>query len=171
MSNRESGLKIGRFMVAAGAIIESSNTGHVLLMRRSDPNHHTDMWEPTYGRIDQFEDIDQGLKREIQEETGLDQIEIIRVLRLWHIFRGSDKNADTEVQGVTFHCMTNNSETAVKLSSEHSEYRWVPIDKALELVTVPGILEDLRFFAENRDNNRVAISGLDDQTHLVVNND
>lgn len=98
---------VGRFMVAVGAVIELGNTGKILLnQRNSNLDWQPNMWEIPYGRIDQFEDLDKGLKRGVKEETGIENLEILSVLTAWHIFRGTEKSAQNELIGITYHCRT-----------------------------------------------------------------
>jgi 8-oxo-dGTP diphosphatase len=137
---------VGRFMVAAGAVIELNHTGKILLVKRNESlDWHPSEWEITYGRLGQFEDVESGLRREIFEELGINQIEIGKVIRLWHIYRGSLK-AENEVIGITYHART--SIPQVKISSEHSEYRWVTPKEALTLIKIEGIIQDIKLFQE-----------------------
>lgn len=137
---------VGRFMVAAGAVIEQKNTGRILLVRRAatqdwQPNE----WEITYGRIDQGEDVEQGLRREVREELGLTDVTIVQPMTCWHMFRGPEK-PENELIGFTYYCTTK-SEKPV-LSHEHSEYRWVTVEEALQLVKVEGIKRDVLKYQE-----------------------
>lgn len=136
---------VGRFMVAVGAVIELEHTGKFLIIQRTPKlDWHAGEWELLYGRIDQFEDAQQGLLREVAEETGITDLNVGSVLRVWHIFRGP-RSAENELIGITFHCRTSQQE--VQLSSEHSQYRWVTADEALELIATDGVKEDVRTFA------------------------
>jgi len=140
---------VGRFMVASGAVIEQSNTGKILLIQRSSKlDWHPNEWEIMYGRIDQFEDTEMGLKREVREETGINDLELIDVLTVWHIFRGTAETAENELIGVTYHCRTN--QTQPNLSDEHQAYKWVSPEEALELVQVDGIKRDIKKFLSKR---------------------
>lgn len=138
---------VGRFMVASGAVIEQGSTGKILLIQRSSnldwqPNE----WEILYGRIDQFEDTEKGLRREVKEEIGLSELEIVGVLTVWHIFRGTDEVAENELIGVTYHCRT--LEEKPILSKEHQAYKWVTPQEALNLVKVEGIQRDIYKYME-----------------------
>lgn len=130
---------VGRFMVAAGAIIELEGTDQILVMKRHDGFHNGE-WEVCYGRIDQGEDIETGLRREVREETGIADLQIIDYLSHWHMYRETS-SPENEVIGVTFVCRTSQAE--VQLSSEHTEYRWMSLEEALDLVKVEGIKRNL----------------------------
>ena len=141
---------VGRFMVAAGALIQHAVTKKILLIRRAaELDWQGGEWEITYGRIDQFETAQTGLLREVREETVITDIEIHDVLSVWHIFRGPE-SAENEVIGITFHCTTH-QDTPV-LSNEHSNFKWVTAEEALELVSVEGIRRDIKKFAELHQN-------------------
>jgi 8-oxo-dGTP diphosphatase len=136
---------VGRFMVAIGAVIQLAGTDKFLLIQRAgEQDWRGGEWEIIYGRIDQFEDCEKGLHREVREETGLTEITVHETLRVWHIFRGPEL-AENEVIGITFRCTTPRD--SVTLSQEHTAYRWVTVDEALELVRTPGIREDIKRFS------------------------
>ncbi len=142
----------GKFMFGVGAIIQRGNSEDILTLKRTQThsNFNPDKWELLYGRVRQFEELETAVRREIKEETGISQIEIIKVLRIWHFFRGSQE-ADKEIFGVTFWCRTN--EEKVTLSYEHQEYRWCKPDEALSLCSVPGIQSDIKLFSSRSKNN------------------
>ena len=139
---------VGHFMVAVGGMIELQDTNKILVIKRAeDQDWRGGEWETQYGRIDQFEEPLQGLHREVREETGLVNIEIRDVLTVWHLFRGSAK-AENELIGITY--WVRALEDTVQLSFEHTEYRWVTPEEALELITEEGIRRDIRKFQEVR---------------------
>lgn len=143
MRNRDR--KIGQFMVAVGAVIELRGVNKILVTRRASKEIHTGEWEIMYGRIDQFEDLTDALKREIFEETGLENVKVKKLQRIWHIYRG-EKSEDTEVYGFTFICESESDQ--VKLSEEHSEFKWVTVEEALSLIKVPGIRTDVEIYQQ-----------------------
>lgn len=153
---------IGRFMIAAGAVIEHATTGEVLVVRRND-EFHKDEWESIYGRIDQFEDLDQGLKREVFEETGIKDLKINKLGRIWRIFRG-EKKAENEIYGFTFFCQTQTKE--VQLSPEHSGYKWVQPSEAVEMLHVPGIKADMVHFVEHKLDNDLLITDPEEKVRM-----
>jgi 8-oxo-dGTP pyrophosphatase MutT (NUDIX family) len=143
---------VGRFMVASGAVIEHAPTGKILLIQRSAHlDWRPNQWEILYGRIDQFEDTETGLRREVSEEIGVEDLEIVDVLSVWHIFRGSEKLAENELIGITYHCRTNQLEP--QLSHEHQAFKWLEPTEALQLVSIDGIKRDIRKFMEKNHSN------------------
>lgn len=141
---------VGRFMVAVGAVIEHEKTGKILILRRADSEDwQGGEWEIDYGRIDQFEDPEHGLRREVREETGLADLTIGRVLSVWHIHRGEEKSAHNDLIGITFATTTRSN--SVTLSHEHSEYRWVDPEEALALISVEGIRRDVKLYQKMKE--------------------
>lgn len=149
--------KIGKYMIGVGCVIEHKLTGKILCLLRDKVRYQKGEWELMYGRIDQYEELFEALRREVKEEIGLEKLEIRRLLRVWHFYRG-DKKPETEIHGFTFHCKVDTQN--IILSSEHSDYRWLDPKEALELIKVEGIREDVKFFIENKNNKKVAFSGV-----------
>lgn len=143
----------GCFQVAVGAVIEDRSNGKILLLQRVkddliDPNG----FEPVYGRLKQFEDPKVGLLREIEEETGLTDVQVQEQLSFWHIYRG-EKSPQNEIIGLTFWCQTNQP-AAIKLSEEHQAYKWVEPNKVLGLVKLAGVKKDLENCLNKLDQYR-----------------
>jgi 8-oxo-dGTP pyrophosphatase MutT (NUDIX family) len=138
---------VGRFMVAVGAIILNTDTNKVLLIKRSDYSGIADgIWEFPTGRIDQFETFDAAVRREVLEESGISQLEIVGPSTVYEFMRG-DHDSSNEVRAVNFACTTAQQE--IVLSDEHTEYRWLPIDEAIALVTHPNIKLNLEKFIKD----------------------
>jgi|GEM_PF-913209 len=132
----------GRFQVAAGAVIEDLSSGKILLLqRKSDDKLRPNGYEPIYGRLKQGEELEHGLLREIKEETGLTQVEVVQQISYWHIYRG-EKIKQNEVIGLTFWCQTDH-QTEITLSLEHQAYLWVEPAEALNMIKHSSIKEDL----------------------------
>ena len=149
-NNTTSENPVGRFMVATGGIFELNNSRNILIIQRaSHLDWHPNEWEIMYGRIDQFEDVESGLKRESKEELGLRDFEIIDISNVWHKFRGTEKIAQNDCIGITYWCRVTSPE--VKLNSEHQSYKWVTPEEALSFIKIDGIREDIIKFIQLRD--------------------
>jgi 8-oxo-dGTP pyrophosphatase MutT (NUDIX family) len=137
----------GTFQVAAGAVIENVESGNILLIHRAATEYAGNIWEFPIGRLDQFEAFERGLRREVEEETGLTDLSVGNPIGVFEFMRG-EHAAENEVRAVVFAART--SQTEVRLSDEHDDFKWLPIDEALALVENPGIRQDLEAFKRNR---------------------
>jgi len=102
--------------------------GKILALKRAaDDVHKPNIWEFPGGRLELGEDPREGLKRETKEETGLD-IEVLHPLSVKHFTREDGQ----VITMLIFLCKALNS-LDVKLSEEHTEYSWIPIEKSKEI--------------------------------------
>jgi 8-oxo-dGTP pyrophosphatase MutT (NUDIX family) len=132
-----------------GALVQYKHEPLILAIRRAyDSDFNAGEWELVYGRKKQFEGLEEAIRREAREELGLVDLEIRKMLRLWHFYRGVVE-ASAEILGVTFLCRT--SQRVFQLSSEHTEFRWVSPQDALTLIRVDGIQCDIKAFLEHGD--------------------
>jgi 8-oxo-dGTP pyrophosphatase MutT (NUDIX family) len=139
---------VGRFMVAVGAIIVQRDSEKILVSQRaSSQDWHPNEWEISYGRIDQHEDPETGLRREMFEELGLTDLSVKNILRVWHIYRGPVL-AENDLIGITFVCSTASKE--IRLSNEHQAYKWVKPEEALDLIKIEGIRKDVEAYIKLR---------------------
>jgi 8-oxo-dGTP pyrophosphatase MutT (NUDIX family) len=71
----------GRFTIRVGGIIQNNATNKLLLLKRSaNSRFDSGDWEMPAGRMNQLEEPEQSLKREILEETGITELSIIKPL-------------------------------------------------------------------------------------------
>lgn len=128
-------------MVAVGALIEHASSGKILLVKRADTSDYLpNIWEDLGGRMKQFEEPEDALRREVKEETGL-EIEILKPLAVFHDYRG-ERYAENEMILITYWC--NAQSDQVVLSDEHSAYQWVSADEALQLAEHVGVRRDIQ---------------------------
>jgi 8-oxo-dGTP pyrophosphatase MutT (NUDIX family) len=118
---------VGRFTFCVAAIIENEKN-EILLLKRAPGNFPENIWDVVGGRVEQFEDPFEGLNREIIEETGIRDFEILKAIDVFHWYQSESWR---DMIGITFWCKTKSKE--VKLSNEHSEYKWLKPEDALEI--------------------------------------
>ncbi len=144
-------LKEGKFSIGIGAIIEHTGSGKILLLHRAPAvDFESNKWDDVGGRMHQFENPEETLRREIEEETGISEIRVIKPIDVSHYFRGT-KNAENEMIVITYWCMTASNE--IKLSEEHNEYRWVLPEEALQLTEDLQLKRNIKRFIEERSIN------------------
>lgn len=93
----------------AGIVIDDQD--RVLVIRRRDNNH----WEPPGGILELHETFEQGLRREILEETGV----TITIDRLTGVY----KNLNRAIVALVFRCQPDNQPRLA--TSEAAEIRWM----------------------------------------------
>ncbi|MHA1951163.1 MAG: NUDIX domain-containing protein [Candidatus Thorarchaeota archaeon] len=118
-----------KLFVGIGAAIERD--GKFLILKRSEnKNFAPDAWEIVTGRIEEEESPETGVLREVFEETGTD-VEIVMPVQSGFFYRGAK---EFPMVFITYWCRHISGE--VKLSWEHSAFRWVGIDDILKEQTM-----------------------------------
>ena len=112
--------------VGMAAIIEKDDK--ILILKRSpEKDFAPSTWEVVTGRLEAEENPILGIEREIQEETGL-TAEVIMPVDTGFFYRGGK---EFPMVFISYYCRYKSGE--VNLSWEHSEYKWISIDKALQM--------------------------------------
>jgi 8-oxo-dGTP pyrophosphatase MutT (NUDIX family) len=126
-------MSIGLFYAGIGALIWSPDIKQYLLLRRSDQKDYAPgAWECVTGRVDQGEGFEDALRREVREELGV-EVQVEYILGTTHFYRGAPR-PENELVGVIYLCSLADA-SSIRISSEHSEYRWLPANQAIELLT------------------------------------
>jgi len=114
----------------AGALIFNSE-GRIFLMK-------SHKWKNKYvipgGRIELGEKIEDALKREIKEETGMEIYDIEFICTQEFIFDGAFWK---KKHFIFFDFVCKTKSTEVELNSEGQEYVWVSLEEALKLPIEP----------------------------------
>jgi 8-oxo-dGTP diphosphatase len=108
-----------------GAIVESDE-GVLVLKRCPEKDFAPDTWEVVTGRLEMGESPEEGIIREIREETGI-QAELIMPIYTSFFYRGSE---EYPMVFIDFWCTYLKGD--VRLSWEHSEYEWISLADALQ---------------------------------------
>lgn len=94
------------------------------------------------GHIEQGETEERAAKREVKEETGLNDVEFVEGFReeihYWFKFQGK-----TISKTVVFYLGQTHEET-ITISSEHLGYEWLPCEEALEKLTFQNARDVLK---------------------------
>ncbi len=141
--------------VAAKAVIVNSE-GKVLIMREAPAaSHPTNTQSGHYqlpgGRLKLGEKFENGLRREVNEETGL-EIDIGMPLLVGE-WRPVVQGAPRQIIGVFMTAKTSSKK--LRISGEHDDYQWIdPSNRAdYDIVSpdwqaIDALVRDLRFYDE-----------------------
>ncbi|MFX0211617.1 MAG: NUDIX domain-containing protein, partial [Candidatus Hodarchaeota archaeon] len=87
------------------------------------------------------------LRREVKEETGLSNVNIVKPIDVSHYFRGA-KIAVNEMIVITYWCETTTDE--INLSPEHDDYRWLSPEQALSLIIDTPLKRNIQKYIEEK---------------------
>jgi 8-oxo-dGTP diphosphatase len=105
--------------VAVKAVIRNTE-GKYLIVRQGE------RWQAVGGRLDKGELLEEGLRREVREETGITDLEVGRVIHADEWF-AKPEGEPKHIVAIFFACTTGTDE--VTLSDEHEACAWVTTDE------------------------------------------
>jgi len=148
---------------SAGAVIfrKQDDKIYYLLLHYEAGGH----WGFPKGHIEKGESEKETVRREVKEETGLEDIKIIKGFKEYikYIFRDiyglneEEKKKAPWVFKIVIYYLAETKTKEVKISFEHIEYKWLPYEEALKQITFKNTKEILtkadRFLAEKYNPN------------------
>ena len=114
--------------VAVKAVIQNAE-GRFLIVREGD------RWQAVGGRLEKGEKLEDGLRREVEEETGIVNLDVGKVIHVDEWFAKPEGRLK-HIVALFFSCKTNSTE--IILSNEHQEYAWI---SASELKNYKELIE------------------------------
>jgi len=122
----------------------------LVLKRSDDTKIYPGIWQMITGTIETHEHTKDTVLREMKEETGLTPNKIYSIPRInTFYFAVSDKICMSPV----FLTIVDNKD--VKISREHSEYKWLSFEEAEKLVHWPDQIESLKIIKSYLDNDEL----------------
>ena len=117
--------------VSSGIVLFRRESGDVLFLLLHYPAGH---WDFPKGHVEKGENEIEAAKRELKEETGIDDVQIFFGFRepIDYYYR-TKSGKISHKQVIYFVGETRKKD--VKLSYEHKGYEWLPYEKALERIT------------------------------------
>jgi len=128
-----------KFHVGIKALILNENNEILLLrinpkeLKGNNPEH----WDLPGGRIEEDDSIEATLVKEIEEELGTRDVEIIEHFdTLISNMKVPLENETVGLMLIVYKCKLPDNSMKFRLSSENLEYRWATIDETEELLKV-----------------------------------
>lgn len=118
-----------RFRMIVKAAI--TNNGKILLGKKEEDEDHPigGEWHFLGGHMDHGEDVEEAVKREVKEETGL-EVDVHQIIDVMSI--SYDKDGESKVVQVLYHCESSTEDAEARDDLE--EVKWVdPSDVEEEL--------------------------------------
>jgi 8-oxo-dGTP pyrophosphatase MutT (NUDIX family) len=103
-----------------------SDSGNILFLKRNPSVYKNDklLLDIPGGRIDSGLSLEENLKREVLEETGINTIEVLGILSAQDIFYENN-----HVIRLTY--VSRVTGEVVVLSEEHESFEWIPLESVL----------------------------------------
>lgn len=114
----------------------------VLILKRSPARTlFPNLWECGGGQVHRGESFEEAVRRKFREETGI-RIEPVAVLKTYEI---ETRDEAIKIPGVKLICRFENYESgeAPQISTQHTEYRWQPVNELDSFDFIPGIREEI----------------------------
>ena len=124
---------------SAGGVVKNKE-GKILVVSQRGTS-----WSLPKGHIEQGEDALQASRREIQEESGITDLTVIKGLGTYDRFKiGKDGGEDTsELKTLHMFLYTTNENNLKPTDPDNPEARWMEVEQVAELLTHP---KDKEFF-------------------------
>lgn len=139
------------YIISVYAAIRNDKGEFLLLKRSEDSNTNPGKWDLPGGKLEREEILEEAVVREVWEETKITIVpgEIAGYI----MFELPEKRVIAIVYDGGYII------SDVRLSHEHTEYSWVPLDRILEMMNLPIYFKDFfkRFSNENRETTELPI--------------
>lgn len=127
-------MSIGKFLGGVGVLIYNpADNTYLMLQRARTKDVGAGNWECVTGRVDQGEGFETAALREVQEEIGVPII-LDMLIGTTHFYRG-EPIPDNELIGVFYGAHLPHADMPIRISAEHSQYRWMTPHEIADLLT------------------------------------
>lgn len=124
------------YFVVTGVLMHQEK---VLLLQKADKDYnYPNKWSFCSGYAKEFESAEEGVLREIKEETGLDA----EIIKQGNLITIKDEKLGRNWIVLCFLCKTNSEK--VTLCKENQRYEWVTPENIEKYDLVPGLKKDLK---------------------------
>jgi molecular chaperone GrpE len=123
------------------AVVVNEDNKVLVLKRSKKEDFHSGKYDLPGGHLEKGETIEECLKREVLDETGL-SIEVGDILSVREYPK--DHEMFDKIRSLRFLATTDKEEDDVELSDEHEKYEWLTFEEALEKIDTEGYAGEKR---------------------------
>ncbi|MFH1454856.1 MAG: NUDIX hydrolase [bacterium] len=106
-------------------------------------------WESPGGHLEEGEDIEQALFRELKEETGLTDVKILCPVHSFLFYPGEENS----LAGVIYLAEYTTGDINLD-NKEHCAYRWLTLNEIAELEGTRGLLQEFSAYKKFIENTK-----------------
>lgn len=116
-----------KVITAAGGFVTNDNNDVLMIFRRGK-------WDLPKGKVEKKESIEKAAIREVEEETGVNNVQLINhLLTTYHIYTLKDKKILKETHWYNMHCNSNKT-LKPQLEEDITEVKWVKKEEVPSLL-------------------------------------
>ena len=123
---------------SAGAIIFRKEKGKIFYLVLHYPADKKILsskghWDYVKGHIEKDETLEDTIKREAEEEAGIEDLKFVEGFKEW--FKYFFKRKDENIFKIVTFLLAETKTKKIKLSHEHLDYKWLPYEEASKQLT------------------------------------
>ncbi|MFA7418598.1 MAG: NUDIX domain-containing protein [Melioribacteraceae bacterium] len=127
-------MRVVSYLIEAHIFRFVNNELEFLLLKRSSQEKYPNIWQMVTGSVDSNEKGFETALREIKEETGLTPVKFWVAPQVNSFYSAEND----EICMVPVFAAMVQTDSEVKISSEHSEFKWLAKDEAKKLLAWKG---------------------------------
>ncbi len=128
-------------------LLKKGNSFLILKNNKKDLNDLKTGWESPGGHLEENEDLEQALFRELKEETGLSDIKILCPIHSFLFYPGKENS----LGGVVYLAEYISGEVLLD-NKEHSTYKWATLSEIEQLEGTKGLLQEFGAYKKFLEN-------------------
>jgi 8-oxo-dGTP diphosphatase len=128
-------------------LLKKGNSFLILKNNKKDLNDLKTGWESPGGHLEENEDLEQALFRELKEETGLTDIKILCPIHSFLFYPGKENS----LGGVVYLAEYVSGEVLLD-NKEHGLYKWATLSEIEQLEGTKGLLQEFVAYKKFLEN-------------------
>ncbi len=115
-----------------------------LLLKYPPEGREKDYWGLPKGHIEEGEPVKEAAFRELSEETGIERREIRVIPGFKEANKYYFKQKEETIFKIVIYFLAETKKETIKVSHEHTDFKWVNFDQAMKLIPYKNTREIVR---------------------------